>query len=306
MYNLDHILIALDLSDMDSFLIKYANFIVEKFNPSTVTFLHVLKSYDIPEELMETLPQMEVPLSEIIKEEIEESVRTYFTHRDNVTTRVIVNEGHSVETIVQNTKKYKIDLTLMGKKIGYKGEGSVTQKVLSLTPSSVLLVSETTPHSINHILVRIDFSKYSEMTVKMGLRLQELLNVRISFFYVSKLPLQYFPQHTRKTELEIVKHLDAINTKEYRKFMKRLKLNPDDYDFTSALDKNYDEAHVVYNHSLSNGADLIITGSGIKSGLSDIIPDSTSEKLAGADKNIPVLVVKDRNKSLGFLNKLFD
>ncbi|MFO7868116.1 MAG: universal stress protein [Bacteroidales bacterium] len=306
MYKLDHILVALDLSDMDSFLIKYTNFIVEKFKPETVTFLHVLKSYDIPDELMETLPEMETPLTEIIKEEIEENVHAHFNIDKSIKMNVIVDEGHDVETIVQYTKKLKIDLTLMGKKIGYKGEGSVTQKVLSLTPSSVLLVSETTPHNIHHILVRIDFSKYSDITVKMGLRLQELIGATISFFYVSKLPLHYFPQHTRKTEKEIINHLDRINTAEYRKYMKRLKLNPDDYEFTSALDKNYDEAHVIYNHTLSTGADLILTGSGMKSGLSDIIPDSTSEKLAGADKNIPVLVVKDRNKSLGFLNKLFD
>ncbi len=306
MYKLDHILVSLDLTDMDSFLIRYSNYIVETFKPKSITFMHVLKSYDIPEELTDSLPVMEKPLVDIIKEEITELIDEQFNHDDELDTRVIVKEGHTVETIVQYSKKNQTDLTLMGKKLGYQGKGSTAQKVISLTPSSVLLVSETTPHDIKHMLVRLDFTKFSEIAVIMAIRLQELTNAEISFFYVSKLPLHYFPQHTRKNEHEIMNHLDKINRKEYRKFMKRMKLNPDDYGFTCALDKNYDEAHVIYNHTLSTGADLIITGSGMKSGLSDIIPDITSEKLAGSDKNIPVLVVKDRKKSVGFLNKLFD
>ncbi|MGM0651040.1 MAG: universal stress protein [Bacteroidota bacterium] len=306
MYKLDHILVNLDLTDMDDFLIRYSNFIAERFKPKTITFMHVLKSYDIPEELATSLPEMDKPLADIIKEEITDSLDEHFNPESDSDTRVIIKEGHTVETIVQYSKKNRIDLTLMGKKLGYQGKGSTTQKVISLTPSSVLLVSETTPHDIKHMLVRLDFSKFSEMVVKMALRLQEITKAKISFFYVSKLPLHYFPQHTRKNEKEIVNHLDKINRKEYRKFMKRIKLNPDDYEFTWALDKNYDEAHVIYNHTLGIGSDLIVTGSGIKSGLSNIIPDTTSEKLAGSDKNIPVFIYKDRNKSLGFLNNFFE
>ncbi|MFP4663866.1 MAG: universal stress protein [Bacteroidales bacterium] len=306
MYKLNHILVSLDLTEMDSFLIRYSNYIVEKFQPKTITFLHVFKSYDIPKELMANLPDMDEPLSDIIGEEIADNVNEHFNQQENINMKILVEEGHTVETLVQYTKDNKIDLTLMGKKLGYEGKGSTNQKVISLTPSSVLLISETTQADIKHMLVRIDFTKSSEMAVKMALRLQELTKAKISFFYVSKLPLQYFPQHTRKNEEEIKQHIDKISRKEYKKFMKRMKLVPDNYEFTSALDTNYDEAHVVYNQSLGVGADLIITGAGIKSGLSDVIVDSTSEKLAGSDKNISVFVVKDRKKSLGFLNKLFD
>ena len=92
----------------------------------------------------------------------------------------------------------------MGKKLGYRGKGSTTQKVISLTPSSVLLVSETTPHNIKHMLVRLDFSKSSELAVRMALHINEYIDAKITFFYVSKLPLHYFPQHTRKNEKESV------------------------------------------------------------------------------------------------------
>jgi len=34
--------------------------------------------------------------------------------------------------------------------------------------------------------------------------------------------------------------------------------------------------------------------------------DSTSEKLAGVEKNIPVMIVKDINHSIGFLKALFE
>ncbi|MDZ7777019.1 MAG: hypothetical protein U5L09_16090 [Bacteroidales bacterium] len=38
----------------------------------------------------------------------------------------------------------------------------------------------------------------------------------------------------------------------------------------------------------------------------DVILDSTSEKLAGPEKNIPVFVMKDRKQTMGFLDALFD
>jgi hypothetical protein len=48
MYQFDNILVCLDLSEMDDSLIRYSNFLVEKFKPKSVTFLHVMKSYEIP------------------------------------------------------------------------------------------------------------------------------------------------------------------------------------------------------------------------------------------------------------------
>ncbi|MCF8303211.1 MAG: universal stress protein [Bacteroidales bacterium] len=308
MYQLDHILVCLDLSEMDDFLIRYGNFLAEKFKPKSITFMHVMRTYDIPKEILSTLPDLDAPLSEIVREDIKEKIDLLFNHQENVETKVEVQEGATTETIVHYSQKNPITLTLMGKKLGYKGRGSVVRKVLSVSPSSVLLISETSPHKIENVLVRMDFSRMAGMALKMALRLQELTQAKIFCHHVYKLPLEYFPQYSRsKQEEEKLRQMVKNHSeKEYKKFMKRLKLDPGRIPCTSTLDTENEEAHILYTKALNMGADLVIIGSKVKSELTDVILDNTSEELAGAEKNIPVFVVKDRKQTMGFLKTMFD
>jgi len=93
--------------------------------------------------------------------------------------------------------------------------------------------------------------------------------------------------------------------KEYTKLMKKLKLDPQQIPCTFLYDKNYNEAQLLYHHGLVNQADLIMIGSKVKSELANVILDRTAEDLAEVEKNIPVLIVKDRKQTLGFLEALF-
>lgn len=305
MYQLDHILVALDLTDMDSFLIRYSNFLVEKFDPKSITFMHVMNKYDIPKEVLSSL-EMDESLADLVKEEIQEKVDEDFKYQDKISTTVVAEEGVPTENIIQYTIDKKISLTLMGKKIGYKGRGSIVRRVLNISPSSVLLVSETTRQAIEHVMVRMDFSKISEMALKMALKVKDYTGAEVSCHHVYKLPLKYFGQVTIDNSSKIKQHMERHGTREYQKFMKRLKLDPGSIECEFSLDAENDEAHEHYKKALQNGADMIMIGSRVKSELTDVILDSTSEKLAGVEKNIPVFVVKDRKRSLGFLDKIFD
>ncbi|TAJ10433.1 hypothetical protein DMA11_19000 [Marinilabiliaceae bacterium JC017] len=306
MYQFDHILVCLDLTAMDDFLIRYSNFMVEKFKPQSIAFMHVMRTYDISQDILATFPDLDEPLVDILKDEMQEKVTELFEHKNEVETAVIVGEGVTTETIVQYSQEHNITLTLMGKKIGYQGRGSVVRKVLSLSPSSVLLISESTQPKIEHIMVRMDFSKITSMAMKMALHLQELTGAKISCHHVYKLPLKYFPQHTLENERKLEEHVERHSQKEYKKFARKMNIDPLEIPCTCSIDAENEEAHILYNQALNIYADMIMIGSKIKSELADVILDSTSEKLAGTEKNIPVLVVKDRKQTLGFLEALFD
>ncbi|MFO7862794.1 MAG: universal stress protein [Salinivirgaceae bacterium] len=305
MNHFDHILVCIDLTDMDSFLIRYSNFLVEQFKPKSITFMHVVRSYDIPKEMLESFPDLEESVGDIVKEDVQEKVGQNFLHKDTVETKVEVEEGYTTETIVDYARKQKITLTLLGKKIGFQGAGGVSRKILSLVPSSVLLVSETTLPKIENIMVRMDFTKITGITMKMALKIQESTQAGITCHHVYKLPLKYFPQNNPATEKRLKQEVEKHSEKEYQKFAKKVGFDPDQIPCTSTLDTESKEAQILYNQALSSQSDLIMIGSKIKSTLADIVLDNTSEKLAGHEKNIPVLVVKDRNQTLGFLEALF-
>ncbi len=305
MYQLDHILVCLDLSEMDDAIIRYSNFLVEKFKPKSVSFLHVMKSYDIPKEILSAFPHLDKPLTEVVKEDLQETIDNLFTQKEKTKTIVTVAEGSTTDTIIRYAREQNITLTLMGKKIGYEGRGGIVRNVISIIPSSVLLISETTQQRIEHLLVRMDFSKMSALALKMALRLQEFTGAKISCHHAYKLPLKYFPQSSPESDKKLMQHVEKHSRKEYQKFLKRFDFSAKEIPCTSSLDPENDEAHILYRQALTIGADMIVIGSKIKSELADIIIDSTSEKLAGSEKNIPAFIVKDRKQSIGFLKALF-
>ncbi|HKI88948.1 MAG TPA: universal stress protein [Draconibacterium sp.] len=304
MYKLNHILVCLDLSEMDDFLIRYTQFLAEKIHPESITFLHVMRSYEIPKEIVAAFPHLEEPIKDIVQEELQKKVNELIKPINGVNLKTKVIEGFPTETIVKFTQKNDITLTLMGKKMGYEGQGSIVRKVLGIIPSSVLLISETANRKIKNIMVRMDFSKISGMALKMALRLQELTGAEVSCHHVHKLPLNYFPQNQPEEDKRLLKHIEKHSIKEYQKFIKSLKLNDKEIPLSFSLDVENEEHQILYNRALTIGADIILIGSKIKSELADIIIDSTSEKLASSEKNIPVFIVKDRNQIMGFLKAL--
>ncbi|MFO8088195.1 MAG: universal stress protein [Bacteroidales bacterium] len=306
MYKFDHILVCLDLSKMDNFLIRYSNFLAHTFKPRSITFMHVMKSYEIPKDLLASFPQMNEPLTTIVQKEMTETVDHLFGEHDGIEKKVVVKEGMTTETIVQHVQDHDITLTLMGKKIGYKGHGGVVKKVLSITPSSVLLISETSQPKMNHLLVRMDFSKMAVMAMKMANSIAEMTETKISCLHVHKLPLRYFTRSSVSDEKKLQKQVESYTQKEFDRFMKRNKLKKKDISCTSEVDFENEEAQILYNHALNADADMILIGTKIKSDLADVILESTSEKLAGPEKNIAVFIVKDRHQTMGFLKALFD
>ncbi len=300
----NNILVGLDLTEMDNFLIRYANFIVDTFSSANVTFMHVMQPVDIPEEIRASFPGFDEPVEKLIKEDIEEKIKELFTAQSKFS--LIVKSGHTADIVLQYSRKNKIDLTLMGKKIGYSGEGGISRKVTSLTPSSVLLISETTPHAINNIWVRMDFSKISIEALKMAKSIKEQTGASVTCHNVFKLPLSYFPQQTQKQEQKLIGQLTKHGQKEYQKILKKLNLSEDEYPCVYSLNKENDEAQILYHEAIQHQADLIMAGSKMKSELTHVILDNTSEKLASGGKTLPVLIVKDKKLSMGILESIFD
>ncbi len=305
MFKFDNMLICLDLTDMDEALISYTNFAVDTFKPKRLTFIHVMDSYDIPDELADDLEHDHRPLDEMIREEIEEKVNAVFAKQDMIKPEIVLETGLTTEKIIQFARKNKTDLAIMGKKVGYVGQGAVVRNIVGLIPSSVLLISETTPYQIEKVLVRTNFAKPSFVAWNMAKEIAGYTNAEIEFHHVYKLPYNYFPEQSPQAQQKLKKKISPYIEKQFKKFVSKYKIT-DNPGFDFSLNMKDDEAQSLYNYAVRNNIDLLITGTRLKSKLANILLDSTSEKLAGAGKNIPVLIVKDTKESVGFLKALFD
>ncbi len=306
MYKFGNILVCLDLTEMDESLIGYANFLVETFTPSSVTFIHVMDTYEIPEEILSESDDAEGrSLKDILLEEIKDKVDEYYKCFEQLKPGVVMEEGLTVEKIVKYAEKHKIDLALMGKKVGYVGEGGVVKKIIGLIPASVLLISETSPYKFEKIMVRTNFANPSVVAYKMATYIKGITGAAIEFHNVYKLPYNYFPEQSSAAVQKIRARLKPYMDKKYSKFVKKYSL-PDSIPFDYSVDVKGDEAQSLYNYAVRNQVDLVVTGTRLKSHLANIIMDSTSEKLAGVEKNVSVLIVKDIKEFVGFFKALFE
>jgi nucleotide-binding universal stress UspA family protein len=305
MEKFNNILICMDLTEMDDFLIRYVNFLVKNISPKKIFFLHLLHANDLPEEILDELPEMDKSLNEIIREELEEKIKNEFEPGNGVNVQVDVEEGIRSDILLEYTRDNKINLTIFGKKVGYIGAGSLARRVMPLTPSSVLLVNTSSEPKLDNILVRMDFSKMSEIAMNTAVMLSNQTDASVSALNAFKIPLSHFPQYSVEDERRLKEKMTKHGKKEYDKFMKKLKLDPQVIPCKHVYNKNYNEAHLLYHHGLINHVDLVMIGSKVKSELANVILDRTSEDLADAEKNINVLIVKDRKQTLGFLEVLF-
>ncbi len=305
MQTFDRILVCLDLTEMDDTLIRYAGFLASVFRPQSITFMHVMQTVDIPEEIAEAFPGLDAPLEQIIRDEITEKVEEGFGFADGVAHEVVVHTGNTTEKIVQYARKHGTGLALMGKKIGYAGEGGVSRKIVGLIPASVLFITETSPRQINRILVRMDFTSVSALAVKTADYVASATGADLECHHVYKLPINYLARESPAQVNRVRKQLEGHVDREYKKFTQKHGVK-EGISCGFSMDLHGDEARILYNQAIRNGADMIVVGSMMKSQLANVMLDATTEKLAGTDMNIPLMVVRDRKRSKSFLEALFD
>ena len=96
MTEIKNILVALDLSEIDNTLIKYASFIAESLQVEKVYFVHNIKKYEISELFEEQLKDLN--LDEIIGDELNEKVAEKFT--SSVAWEVLISEDPYSESLI--------------------------------------------------------------------------------------------------------------------------------------------------------------------------------------------------------------
>ncbi len=301
MYKFNNILICLDLTEADYFLINYTSFIANILKPKKLVFIHVMETYDLPDEIIDSFHDSEENLEKILKKELEERINSALSVNYDLDYTLVIEQGLAAEKIVQYSKNNDIDLSILS------GKGSVAKKVAGLLPSSVLMVNEKSKHKLKKLLVKMDFSKTSYLALLMAQKLANLTGASIECHYVHKFPLNYFPKMTPDNVKDIKNELKEHVDNKYEEFIKNMNINKKDAPLCSfCIEYHDEESYLVYNHAAKNNFDLILTGTKIKSILSRTLLEKNPEKYVGIDKEIPIMIVKDYKKSNGFLKDIFD
>lgn len=300
MTNFNHWLACLDLSKMDEILVGYSSFLSTVKEPKTITFMHVIESGPTAMNIVEQFPEIETKeeFEQIIRDELNEKIDKHFNDT-SIETRLIIKEGKPTDQIIKVVNSLEPDLLIMGKKVGYTGEGIIPKRIIKYVPTSLLFIPENCRYSLESALVPVDFSKQSargletaKYFVNDGLvTAQHIYEYRAQFF-----PYMLSEEEKQKTDNEI-----SLKKEE---FVQEYDI-PEDTNFVLTRRKQGRLADYVYEQSISQQADIIIIGSKIKK-LPNLIRHDFTDKMVNYSFGIPLLIQKNKEKYTEFLKSIFN
>lgn len=285
MKSITNILVALDLSEMDTTLIEYASFISDQLNVDKVYFVHNIKKYEISELFEEQLKDLN--LDEIIGDELNEKVGETF--KGKAEWEVLISEDPYTESLIKYVvNKYSIKLAILGNKNKVKGAGVVSGKLLRLLRCHILTIPLNFPARISKIWAGTDFSHASKKAFAVAHEIKRATAADIFAVHVFNVPVHFSP-YLPKEEVapQIEKHLKEKS----QRFLKKLDATG---EIKTAIIPGRDAgaAERMRTSAKNAGADLLIVGDKGGNTFSSLLIGSVPEELFNQDLDIPLWIAK--------------
>lgn len=296
-------LVALDLTDMDVFVVKYASMIAKAFEIDAVYFMHVTTSLELPEEIQEKYGNVIAPVDETLQKEMQVVIDEHFMAPGGCDVQVSVQAGKVTDEILKFAKVKVVDLILLGRKEELGGSGLNAKKIAKVSASSVIFVPENPNNQLEKILVSIDYSEHSRMAFEIGIDIQKKTGAKLLSNNVYRVPVGF--AKSGKTYEEFAEIMLENTKEECQRFFKKMNLGSVDYDHTYALDDDPHPADKIYKTGAELGVDMIVLGSKGRSSAAAFLIGSVAEKLLMEDNDIPLFLVKKGNENMSFLEALF-
>lgn len=299
MKNFNHWLACLDLSKMDEILVGYSSFLSSVKEPKTITFLHVIESGPTAMNIIDQFPEIETKeeFEAIIRNELNDKIEEHFSDT-SIETRLIIKEGKPTDQIIKVVNSLEPDLLIMGKKVGYIGEGIIPKRILKYVPTSLLFIPENCRYSLESALVPVDFSEQSAKGLETARHFVKDGTVTAQHIYEYR--AQFFPYMLSDEEKQ---KIDNEVSRKKEKFVEKYEI-PGDINFVLTRRTQRRLADYVYEQSISQQADIIIIGSKTKK-LPHLIRHDFTDKMVSYSFGIPLLIQKNKEKYTQFLKSIF-
>lgn len=300
MNQLKRILICLDNTETDEYILKFSRNIFHKLNCEALYFLHVAKSLDIPNELIKKYPDLIAPVDEAVKRNLTFRIDTYFKQGEY---QIDILEGDITSEILKYTKRKNVDLLVMGHKKGSGTSDVIQRKIAKLSYTSLLLIPEEEV-TLNPILVPVDFSKNSAEALQFATLIAGINQVEIIAQHVYQVPSGY--HKTGKSYEEFAEIMEQNAREEFKRFTESLATNNVNISDHYTLDGDSKHADNITDFAKKINAGLIVVGSKGRTAMASLIMGSVAEKVISLNKDIPVLIVKDKNENMDLFDALFN
>lgn len=280
-----NILVALDLSDLDEVLIKYASFIADRLKAEKVYFVHNIKKYEISGLFEEQLK--DINLDKLIGDELNEKAEEYF--KAEAEWEVLISEDPYSESLIKYVvDKYAIQLAIVGNKKHENGTGLVSGKLLRLLRCDILAVPRKAKPQIQNIWAGTDFSPDSKKIFTVTKILQQESSSSLKLVHVYSVPVQFSPYVSPESMApKVEKHV----REKIEKYIKKLNYS-EPIEPLFFLGRQSGAAQKIIDNIKKSDADLLVVSDKGGNTFSPFAVGSVTEELFNENYGVPLWVVK--------------
>ncbi|MFO8163947.1 MAG: universal stress protein [Desulfatiglandales bacterium] len=301
MYQYNHLLVGVSFVNQDGASIRYAGLISRLAKSEKLTFLHVVSTSDIPDDLRTEYPDLFQPVEEYARKEMEDLVDKYFDGNPETQIDYQVVEGSPLIEFLRWAKEHEIDLIIMRKRKIPSASGTLFEKLARKAPCSVLFVPEGTTTWFTNILVPVDFSENSADAAEAAVALAKVSEgiEQITFLHVYNVPLGYYK--TGKSYDQFAEIMKGHAEKSYAEFIKKIDLNGLTAVPLFHLEKNASKG--IEDVIAARERCLVVIGARGRRAAAGVLLGSVAEHLINTTTS-PLLAVKKKGEGMSILDAL--
>lgn len=295
---LKKIIVCLDYSGKDQEIIENACAISKIAGTNEIIFLNVIKDFHLPDQMLKEFPDLLDKAIEERKKELSGLVENHINPA--IKKRLIVRQGSITKEILSVASEVKSDLIILGR--NDDSNSVLSTRIARRSPCNLLLLPQNYKLKFDKVLIPVDFSDYSELSLKRTLSLTEKSESTVYLHNVITVPSSY--RYSGKSHDEFAEIIKGHSQKDIDILIKKSKLKSQKLVPLFTVGHGENVIDLIYSESKKKKVDLIVMGAKGRSSASAIFIGSKAERMIRVNHKIPVMIIRKKGAMAGILETL--
>ena len=291
MRHFNRLLVALDFSELDETVLPYVASWCNKFGSEKIYFVNVQRSLEVPEKYKSYLLEVDKPLDEKLKEDLNDRIVQFFPGCQDCDYEIDVLEGNPRDQLAHWIKVKGIDLVFTGRKTEQKGRGILPQQLLRNSMCSIIFIPDGKKFSLDTVGTPVKLGRQEDFQLKVAMDwVNEGGKLIIEHFY--SIPSSY--NHMITTTGMLLEGMKESAEQELNELIAEYKTDDKQYEVKSILKSivEYNLSEAIEKVSIDEGCDIVIMLSGSKSKIQSFLIGSETEAMVKRNQELVLLILK--------------
>lgn len=295
---LKKIIVCLDHTEKDKLLIENACELSKIAGTEEIIFLNIIKDFNLPDELIKEFPNLFDQAVEERKAELNTLVQAHF--KCDIKTNLIVRQGSLTKEILKTANETKADLIIQGRNI--HSDSVLSARIARRSPCNLLLIPQNHILKFDKVFIPVDFSDYSDLSLKTILELTEGKTSEIYLQNVINIPSSY--RYSGKSYQEFGEIIKGHLQKDLDVLIKKASPKTQTLTPVFTLDKGESVIDLIWDEARRRQVNMIVMGAKGRTAASAIFIGSKAEKMIRINYAIPLLIIRKKGAIAGILETL--